>query len=287
MSDAKRRDRHRRLDRNRRGNLPANARARLRGRFARAPQGRPGRMRAARRRGRSDGWRGDRAGRGRVAVALRHHACRAQRRRDPAGAAADVKPEDLQALTQLHLGAALTLVQAALPAMKRSGFGRIVMMSSRGALGPADPDGLCGDQSRHDRHGPNLGAGACAADGITVNVVAPGPIADTEMFRERRSEDSEREKALAAAIPVKRLGRSDDVARAVMFFCDRANGFVTGLSVPKTKFVNNGGEGHRRPAPMRCGLLVFPAKPFCQGEPGAMGLSRMPMARNRRVTAAP
>ena len=29
------------------------------------------------------------------------------------------------------------------------------------------------------------------------------------------------------------------------------------------------------------------AKPFCQGEPGAMGLSRMPMARNRWVTAAP
>src|SRR4030088_41810 len=29
------------------------------------------------------------------------------------------------------------------------------------------------------------------------------------------------------------------------------------------------------------------AKPFCQGEAGAVGLSRMPMARNRRVTAAP
>jgi hypothetical protein len=29
------------------------------------------------------------------------------------------------------------------------------------------------------------------------------------------------------------------------------------------------------------------AKPFCQGEPGAMGLSRMPMARNRRVTSVP
>jgi hypothetical protein len=29
------------------------------------------------------------------------------------------------------------------------------------------------------------------------------------------------------------------------------------------------------------------AKPFCQSEPGAMGLSRMPMARNRWVTAAP
>ncbi len=33
--------------------------------------------------------------------------------------------------------------------------------------------------------------------------------------------------------------------------------------------------------------ISLSAKPFCQGEPGAMGLSRMPMARNRRVTAAP
>ena len=47
----------------------------------------------------------------------------------------DVEQEDLQALMQLHLGAALTLVQAALPAMKRNRFGRIVLMSSRGALG--------------------------------------------------------------------------------------------------------------------------------------------------------
>jgi hypothetical protein len=29
------------------------------------------------------------------------------------------------------------------------------------------------------------------------------------------------------------------------------------------------------------------ATPFCQGEAGAVGLSRMPMARNRRVTTLP
>ena len=29
------------------------------------------------------------------------------------------------------------------------------------------------------------------------------------------------------------------------------------------------------------------AKPFCQGEAGAVGLSRMPMERNRRVTTLP
>src|SRR5471030_2677278 len=45
------------------------------------------------------------------------------------------KSADIAALSQLHLGAALTLVAAALPQMKQSGFGRIVLISSRAALG--------------------------------------------------------------------------------------------------------------------------------------------------------
>jgi 3-oxoacyl-[acyl-carrier protein] reductase len=64
-----------------------------------------------------------------------------------------------------------------------------------------------------------------------VNVIAPGPIGDTEMFRVVIPEGSEREQALAKAIPVKRLGRSDDVARAVMFFASRENSFVTGQTL--------------------------------------------------------
>ena len=127
----------------------------------------------------------------------------------------DVVQDDLQALMQLHLGAALTLMQTALPAMKRNRFGRVVLMSSRGALGletrsaySATKAGMIGMA--------RTWALELAPDGITVNVAAPGPIADTEMFRSIVPKDSEREKALAAAIPVKRLGRSADVARAVM-----------------------------------------------------------------------
>jgi hypothetical protein len=37
----------------------------------------------------------------------------------------------------------------------------------------------------------------------------------------------------------------------------------------------------------RIGPISLSAKPFSQGEPGAVGLSRMPMARNRRATTAP
>jgi len=142
----------------------------------------------------------------------------------------EVRQDDLDALTQLHLGAAIAIAQAVLPAMKRGRFGRIVLMSSRGALGlqtrsaySATKAGMIGMA--------RTWALELAADGITVNVVAPGPIADTEMFRSVIAADSERERALSDAIPVKRLGRSDDVARAVLFFCDRANGFVTGQTL--------------------------------------------------------
>ncbi len=142
----------------------------------------------------------------------------------------DVKLHDLDALTQLHLGAAISLTQEILPAMRQAQFGRIVLISSRGALGlqtrsvySATKAGMIGMA--------RTWALELAADGITVNVIAPGPIGDTDMFRSVIPADSEREKALADAIPVKRLGRSDDVARAVMFFCDRANGFVTGQTL--------------------------------------------------------
>ena len=61
-------------------------------------------------------------------------------------------------------------------------------------------------------------------------MVAPGPI-QTDMFYEVIEAGSERERQLAEGIPVKRLGRSDDVARAVMFFADPANSFVTGQTL--------------------------------------------------------
>ena len=139
----------------------------------------------------------------------------------------DVRQEDLHDLTQLHLGAALLIVQAVLPGMRERKFGRIVLMSSRAALGlqtrtvySATKAGMIGMA--------RTWALELAPFGITVNVVAPGPIQDTEMFREVIPAGSEREAAVAKTIPVGRLGRSDDVARAVMFFANPENSFITG-----------------------------------------------------------
>lgn len=139
---------------------------------------------------------------------------------------ADVKLDDLDALVDLHLGCAIQLVQATLPAMRAQRFGRVVLLSSRAALGLATRTSYSATKAGM------LGmartwALELAPEGITVNVVAPGPIR-TDMFYDVVEAGSEKERALAASVPVRRLGESADVARAVRFFADPANGFVTG-----------------------------------------------------------
>ena len=138
----------------------------------------------------------------------------------------EVKLEDLGALVNLHLSAAVLLVQAALPAMKAAHFGRVVLVSSRAVLGlptrtsySATKAGMLGMA--------RTWALELAPHGITVNVVAPGPV-KTANFHSIIPEDPAAVAKVEAAIPVKRLGQPGDVARAVLFFADRDAGFVTG-----------------------------------------------------------
>jgi 3-oxoacyl-[acyl-carrier protein] reductase len=138
----------------------------------------------------------------------------------------EVKLEDLGALVNLHLSAAVLLVQAALPAMKAAHFGRVVLVSSRAVLGlptrtsySATKAGMLGMA--------RTWALELAPHGVTVNVVAPGPV-KTANFHSIIPEDPAAVAKVEAAIPVKRLGQPGDVARAVLFFADRDAGFVTG-----------------------------------------------------------
>lgn len=138
--------------------------------------------------------------------------------------------EDVDALTHLHLSAPLSIVQANLPAMKAAGFGRIVLISSRAMLGL--PRRTAYSATKAAMLGmARTWALELGAHGITVNVVAPGPIEETEMFDGVLGDDHARRMRLAQGIPVKRLGKPGDVARAVSFFIDPAASFVTGQTL--------------------------------------------------------
>ena len=138
----------------------------------------------------------------------------------------DLKIEDFNALVNVHLATGIALVQAALPTMKNANFGRVVLISSRAVLGLATRTSYSATKAGM------LGmartwALELAPFGVTVNVVAPGPI-QTANFHSIVPEGSPQVESVIQTIPVKRLGQPDDVARAVMFFADRDAGFVTG-----------------------------------------------------------
>lgn len=139
----------------------------------------------------------------------------------------EAKAGDIAALAQLHLGAPLSLLSAVLPGMKQAGFGRVVLISSRAALGAHGRTAYSATKAGIIGMGRTW-ALELAPHGITVNIVAPGPIQGTQMFHEIVPAGSEREAALASAIPMKRLGRPEDVANAVMFFASADSSFVTG-----------------------------------------------------------
>jgi NAD(P)-dependent dehydrogenase (short-subunit alcohol dehydrogenase family) len=68
-----------------------------------------------------------------------------------------------------------------------------------------------------------------AASGVRVNAVAPGPT-DTGML-DRFTGTAERKAALTSGVPLGRIGKPDEVARAILFLASEAASFVTGQIV--------------------------------------------------------
>jgi 3-oxoacyl-[acyl-carrier protein] reductase len=133
----------------------------------------------------------------------------------------EVQLEDMDALVNLHLGAPVLLVQAALPHMQERRYGRILLLSSRAALGA---------QTRTSYSATKAGmlgmartwALELAPHGIRVAAIAPGviqtPILDN-ISEEARA-------GLLAAIPVGRFGDPVEVWLALRFILEC--GFFTG-----------------------------------------------------------
>jgi NAD(P)-dependent dehydrogenase (short-subunit alcohol dehydrogenase family) len=140
-----------------------------------------------------------------------------------------VELDDVDYLSRLHINAGIVLLQGVLPAMKAAGFGRIVVVGSRAMLGLETRSGYAATKAGQVGL-VRTWALELGQYGITANVVAPGPIV-TDMFTDMIPEDSDRAVRLAQSIPVKRLGRPGDVARAVMFLLSADSGFITGQNL--------------------------------------------------------
>lgn len=134
--------------------------------------------------------------------------------------------EELERAWALNVRCAQQCMQALLPGMKTAGFGRIVNMSSRAALGKelrtaysATKSALIGMT--------RVWALELGEYGVTVNAIGPGPIR-TDLFDRANPPESSRTRAIIEAVPVRRIGTPDDVAHAASYLLDKRSGFVTG-----------------------------------------------------------
>ena len=127
-----------------------------------------------------------------------------------------------EANMRLNVLTAVLLTEALLPRITRPG-GRIISISSIAALRGANGYGA----AKAAIHGWMMGLAAeLAAEGVTVNAVAPGYVPDTGFWDGRRTPDIVSSRL--AQVPMNRAGTPDEVAGAVSYLAGPEGGWTTG-----------------------------------------------------------
>lgn len=140
----------------------------------------------------------------------------------------EIAPNDFQLIQQVNVFAPFLLCQAAIPAMARKRWGRIVNISSIwGKISKAHRASYSASKFALD--GMTLALAAeHSANGILANCVAPGFI-DTELTRQVLGEQGMQ--ALLPCIPSQRFGQADEIARMVLWLSSAENTYLTGQNI--------------------------------------------------------
>ncbi len=133
----------------------------------------------------------------------------------------------------INFEGALRTTRALLGGMIERGFGRIVNVSSDAArVGSSQEAVYAGAKAGVVAFTKTI-AREAASSGVTANVVCPGPT-ETGMLTEMAAAAPDSERLLAAltrAVPMRRLGRPEDVAAAIAFFAGEDSGYITGQTL--------------------------------------------------------
>ena len=156
----------------------------------------------------------------------------------PAGETLQMTEEQWQKAFEQNLLSFTRIVGAAVPEMKKAGYGRVLTIASSSikqpipnlALSNALRAGVWGIAKTLSRE--------LAPHGILVNVIAPGRI-DTERIAELDQASAQRSgrpveevrKTSIAGIPLGRLGRPEELANLVVFLASQAGSYITGQAI--------------------------------------------------------
>lgn len=140
----------------------------------------------------------------------------------------DMPLEDWQRVLDVNLNGTLHFCRAVLPGMIARGAGKIVNVSSTTAKTP------------HRNAAPAYGASKAAVNyltmhlaremaphGIHVNAICPGPV-ETDMSAQW---DEAYRQRVTSGVPLGRIGRPEEIARAVVFLASRQSDFILGETI--------------------------------------------------------
>ena len=140
----------------------------------------------------------------------------------------DMTEADIDAIFATNVKGTMLSVKACLPALERSGHGRVVLTSS--ITGPITGyPGWChyGATKAAQLGFLRTAAIELAPKGITINAVMPGNI-ETEGLAELGPEYRH---AMESSIPQKKLGKVEDIGYAALFFATDEAGYITGQTI--------------------------------------------------------
>jgi NAD(P)-dependent dehydrogenase (short-subunit alcohol dehydrogenase family) len=137
-------------------------------------------------------------------------------------------PDDFARIQQVNVTAPFLLMRALVPGMRRRGWGRIVNVTSIfGVVSKEQRAPYSASKFALDGMTAALAA-EVAADGVLANCVSPGFI-DTELTRTILGEQGIAD--LVARVPMKRLGRAEEIANFVAWLCGEENTYISGQNL--------------------------------------------------------
>jgi 3-oxoacyl-[acyl-carrier protein] reductase len=153
----------------------------------------------------------------------------------------DVPDEDWQAAWDLNVMACLRTMRALVPGMRKRGWGRIVNVSSSAGKRPSTymPEYSVAKAALQSLS--RLYADRCAADGVLVNTVCPGPtkselwvanggLADQSAELSGLAGSEAAIEKAAAGRPIGRLAEVEEIAAAIVFLCSEQASYVAGAA---------------------------------------------------------
>jgi NAD(P)-dependent dehydrogenase (short-subunit alcohol dehydrogenase family) len=151
------------------------------------------------------------------------------------GAIENITEEDWDRIIDINLKGQFLCCRAVVPYMKKSKYGKIVNISSMGAIHPPAPI-----IHYHSAKGGVLSlttdlAFELARFNITVNAILPGPVY-SEFFNELLKGTPDKEKEdffikLGKRVPMQRMGTPEDIAGVALFLASELSSYVTGEAI--------------------------------------------------------